>query len=75
MLNEDDRLFSAEKFFKDSRKRIEAIEDLYKRLNNGVGPKRAEENKSAMTMEEMLQNSRNNIEKLTQLSRRLNNNS
>jgi hypothetical protein len=75
MLNQNDPLFSADKFFKDTRKRIEAIEDLYKRLNNGVGPKRAEESKSAMTMEEMLQNSRNNVEKLKQLSRRLNNNS
>ncbi len=71
MLNDDDRLFSAERFFNESRKRIAAMNDLYKKLNNGVERKSSHENKSALTIEEMLQNSRNNIGKLKELSKRL----
>ncbi len=71
MLNDDDTSFSSERFFNESRKRFEAMKNLYKRLNNGVEWKSTHENVSALTIEEMLQNSRNNIENLKELSKRL----
>jgi archaellum component FlaC len=71
MLNEDDPLHSVDKTLKEMRKRLKGIKELYKRLNNGVEWKSANENRSAITTQEMLQNSRNNIEKLKELSRRL----
>ena len=71
MLNDDDLFFSAERFFNESRKRIAAMNDLYKKFNNGVERKSIHENKSALTIVQMLQNSRNNMEKLQELSKRL----